>query len=119
MAKKILVIDDDPLSIQIVKSCLQAQEYELVVALDGQDGLEKAKSIKPDLIILDIVLPKIDGYTFVKMLKLTEQIKNIPVIILSSKDKMKDLFAIEGIGDYLVKPFKESELLEKIKKNLK
>ena len=118
MAKKILVIDDDHLTTEILATCLESEHFEVVSAADGEEGLEKAKGIKPDLIILDILMPKMNGYTFVRRLKFDIELRHIPVIILSGQDKMKDLFAIEGISDYLVKPLKEDELLAKVKKYL-
>lgn len=116
--KKILVIDDEPELVKMVKMRLEANNYEVITALDGQEGLEKTRSEKPDLILLDILMPNKDGYTFVKEVKVDESIKHIPIIVLTAKPGMKDLFGIEGIKDYIVKPFEDKELLEKIKKRL-
>jgi two-component system alkaline phosphatase synthesis response regulator PhoP len=116
MSKKILVADDDPHIVEMVKSRLQANGYEVINASDGQEALDKALNHKPDLIIVDILMPNMDGYTFVKEARASEGIKNIPIIILTAKDKMKDLFEIEGVKDYVVKPFKSEELLEKVAK---
>ena len=79
----------------------------------------KAEKCIPDLIVSDIMMPKMHGYEFVKKLKITESIKNTPIIMLSAKEKMKDLFELEGVSDYIVKPFKAEELLEKVGKYLK
>ena len=112
--KKILVIDDELELVDMLKIRLEANNYEVVAAVDGEEGMEKAKSEKPDLIILDIMMPKKDGYTFIKEMRTEQGIKSTPVIILTAKEKMKDLFAIEGVKDYIVKPFESAELLEKI-----
>ena len=69
MAKKILVIDDDPTVVKLIQSRLEANRYEVITALDGQEGLSKAVAQKPDLITLDILMPKLDGFTFVKEIK--------------------------------------------------
>lgn len=114
---KILVIDDEPDIIKVLTSRLQANNYEVVTAANGEEGLEKLKNENPDLIILDILMPQMDGYTFVKRLKKTG--REVPIIVLTAKQGMKDLFAIEGITDYVVKPFNADELLKKIEKNLR
>jgi CheY-like chemotaxis protein len=114
MAKKILVVDDDPITLRLVESELVSYNYKVVTASDGKEGLEKARNQMPDLIVLDIIMPKMDGYTFVREIKADSSLKHIPIIILTAKDKMKDLFEIEGIEDYLVKPFNPQDLLNRI-----
>ncbi|MCK5450813.1 MAG: response regulator [Candidatus Omnitrophica bacterium] len=115
--KKILVIDDEPLIVKLVKSRLEGQNYEVVTAVNGYDGLEKVHQENPDLIIADIMMPKMDGYTFVRELR-KEQNKT-PVIILTAKSGMVDLFEEEGVSDYVQKPFETEDLLEAVKRNLK
>ena len=114
--KKILIIDDEPHIIKMVRSRLEANNYEVVTALNGEEGLNKLHQEKPDLIILDILMPKMDGYTFVRELKKEEN--EIPVIILTANTGMTDLFDEEGITDHVYKPFKTEELLEKIRKHI-
>ena len=118
MAKKILVVDDEPAIVKLVKLRLEAEHYEVVTAPDGASALAKTESEKPDLIVLDIRMPQMDGYTFVKNLQRNENGKGIPVIMLTAHEKMEELFAIEGVTDYVVKPFKSEELLVKVKKIL-
>ncbi|MFC1593785.1 response regulator [Candidatus Omnitrophota bacterium] len=123
MGKKILIVDDDVNLIKMMKPRLEANNFEVVTAHDGEEGLSKLESEKPDLLILDIVMPKVDGYTFLKemksrQMKAVEPIQPIPVIVLTGQEKMQDLFEIEGIKEYVVKPFEGSALLEKIKKHL-
>lgn len=112
---KILIIDDEPQMIQVLKVRLEAENYTVLSASNGEEGLEKVKSEKPDLILLDILMPKKDGYTFVRETKADDNLRNIPIIMLTGKAEMKDLFAIEGIKDYLLKPFDDMELIKKIK----
>ena len=119
MLKKVLIIDDDANIVKVVASRLKANKYDVITANDGEDGFEKLKNGKPDLIILDIMMPRIDGYTFLKTVKTAGSLPKIPVIILTAKDKMKDLFEMEGVNDYIVKPFKAEDLLQKVDKYLR
>ena len=114
--KKILVVDDEPSVLKVLKRRLESKNYDVLTAEDGLDGLEKALEGKPDLIISDIMMPTMDGYTFIKKLKAKPGLARIPVIILTAKEKMQDLFLFEGIKgcDYIVKPFETEELLNKI-----
>ena len=112
--KKILVVNDDQDTLKLLKTHLEAHHYEVIEACDGDEGLEKVHQNEPDLIILDIKMPKIDGYTFVRNLAKDEKIKKIPVIILTAYGAMKDLFTVEGVAGYFSKPFDPKELLERI-----
>ena len=114
MAKKILVVDDDPTNMALVCFLLKNNEYEPVVAADGEEGLEKFKNENPDLIILDVEMPKKDGYTFLMELKQI-QTKPVPVIMLTSKEQFQDIFKIEGVSDYIVKPLNTEQFLAKVK----
>ena len=121
MAKKVLIIDDDPNIVKMLESRLKANSYEVATALNGFEGLDKVREEKPDLIILDIVMPKMDGYTFIQELKTREvdadePVKRTPIIVITAKEKMQDLFKMEGVKDYIVKPFAADELLEKVQK---
>ncbi len=118
MAKKILVIDDEAGVLKLIATRLEANKFVVVTAVDGAEGLEVAKREKPDLIILDIQMPKMDGYSFVRELKKISDLQSIPIIVFTAKDKMQDLFKVEGIKDYIVKPFDAEVLLAAIKKHL-
>jgi DNA-binding response OmpR family regulator len=117
MSKKILIVDDDPDLLRMVTMRLEANQYEVITAYDGEEGLEKVKAENPDLIILDIVMPKLDGYSFVQEIKKTEH-KTIPIIILTAKEEMEDIFKMEGISDYIIKPFDPEELALLLRKHL-
>ena len=113
--KKILIVDDEPDFVRLVKMRLEANGYEVTMAFDGEEGLKKVQQETPDLILLDIMMPKKDGYAFLLDLKKEKATKSIPVIALTGKTKMEDMFKSEGAKDYITKPFKSAELLAKIK----
>lgn len=122
MVKKIiLVVDDEPDFVELVKDDLEANKYKVIVAYDGEEALEKAKTEKPDLIVLDIMLPKVDGFEVCRRLKVDEEHKDIPIIILSAKFQPVDIRFGEALGAdaYLTKPLEEDMLLNKIKELLK
>jgi len=97
---------------------LEAQDYDVITASTGDEGLKKVRSEKPDLILLDIMMPLTDGYTFVREIKASEEFKSIPIIIQTAKAELKDLLEVEGVSDYIVKPYKAEEILEMVKKYL-
>jgi CheY-like chemotaxis protein len=105
MARKILVIDDEPDVREMLKERLEANGYTIVIAVDGEDGLQKVDQESPDLIVLDIMMPKMDGYTFVRELKAKQLERPIPIIMLTAKDMMQDLFAFEGVLNGLSNTF--------------
>lgn len=121
MANKILVVDDEPVIIKVIESRLKANGYEVITASDGQEGLNLARSEKPDLIILDLMLPKIDGYRVCRLLKFDDNFKQIPVLMLTARvqesDKQKGMEA--GADAYLSKPFDPETFLSMIKDLLK
>lgn len=104
-----------------VKMQLEANDFRVLTAKDGQEGLDKARKDKPDLIILDLMLPKIDGYKVCRMLKFDEKYKGIPVIIYTARAQEADekLGYEVGADAYLTKPFDPKKLLAKINELLK
>ena len=120
MAKKILLIDDELDIVKLVESRLKINGYEVVVALDGQEALEKAREEKPDLILLDLMLPKLSGYKVCRMLKFDEKYKHIPIIMFTARVQESDekLGFEVGADAYITKPFKPEVLLEKVKELL-
>ena len=118
MPKNILIVDDDVDIINALKLRLEADDYKVATALDGEEGFKKAKSEKPDLILLDAVMPKKDGWTFVREMKKDDSIKRIPVIVLTGKDSLEDEFRLEGLKDFITKPFEAEALIMKIKTHL-
>lgn len=116
--KKILIIDDDPVLTKMLETRLSAVFYDTVVAQNGEEGLAKYQKEKPDLIILDISMPKMDGFTFVQEFKKISNLQKTPIIMLTANESMEEVFRVEGINDYIVKPFQMEKLLEKIQKHL-
>lgn len=114
--KRILVVDDEEDILSVVKLRLEANNYEVLLASDGHEGLNKARTEKPDLIILDLMLPKIDGYKICRMLKFDEHYKVIPIIMFTARAQQKDedLGKEMGADAYVVKPFEPEILLNKI-----
>jgi len=117
MAKgRILVVDDEIYIVHILDFSLGMEGYEVLTALDGEQALEKARAEKPDLIVLDIMMPKLDGYETCKLLKAEAGTKDIPVILLSAKGRNVDQkigFEV-GADDYITKPFSPRKLVERI-----
>ena len=122
MAKKILVVDDEPFIVQMVTSRLNAAGYEAISAKDGEEGLIKARSENPDLVILDVMMPKMDGFAVCATLKQDERYQKIPIILFTAKagDEARQIGMEDcGADDYLPKPFEAQKLLEKISGLLK
>jgi DNA-binding response OmpR family regulator len=113
---KILVVDDEIYIVHILDFSLGMEGYEVVTALDGEQALEKVKTEKPDLIVLDIMMPKLDGYEVCKHIKSNASTQHIPVILLSAKGRNVDqkLGFDVGADDYITKPFSPRKLVERI-----
>jgi len=115
--KRILIVDDDPDILDVLRLTIPEEEYEVVEAQDGQEALDKVYERPPDLIILDYLMPKIDGRIVCQKLKKDILLRHMPIIILTGKgevkDKVKGLDA--GADDYIVKPFEPEELLARIR----
>jgi len=121
MSKKILFIEDESALQKTFGEILRQEGYEMISALDGETGLRLAKSEKPDLILLDLILPKMPGFDVLKKLKEDNETKDIPVIVLTNLEDIKDVDrAIElGATTYLVKAkYSLEEIVEKIKNAL-
>ncbi len=115
MAKKILIVEDEPGILLGIKDEFESEGYEVYTAENGEDGLAKAKQYKPDLIILDIMMPVLDGYEVCKRLRMEGD--NTPIIMLTVKDKEIDkVLGLElGADDYVTKPFSLRELMARAK----
>jgi two-component system, OmpR family, alkaline phosphatase synthesis response regulator PhoP len=113
---RILVVDDEIYIVHILDFSLGMEGYEVITALDGEQALEKLKTEKPDLIVLDIMMPKLDGYEVCKAIKSSPETRHIPVILLSAKGRNVDqkLGFDVGADDYITKPFSPRKLVERI-----
>jgi DNA-binding response OmpR family regulator len=115
---KILIADDSLAELQLFSQTLQATGHTIVTVMDGEAAEAKVKSEKIDLIILDVIMPKKNGFQVCRDVKSNEQYKNIPVIMVTSKDQESDKFwgMKQGADEYLIKPFKPEDLLKAVKK---
>jgi len=119
--KKILVVDDEVDLVKTIQFALELEGYKVLVSYNGEDALNQARKENPDLILLDIMLPKLDGYKVCRLLKFDEQYKHIPILMMTAKTQEKDkLMGKEtGANEYITKPFDMEELMEKVKAYLK
>ena len=111
--KRILLVDDEPMIIRMVGDRLRMEGYEVLIAEDGQEGLQKAQTENPDLIILDLMLPKLNGYSVCSVLKRDARYQKIPIVIFTGKtdETEEEMKLLSGADAYVQKPFKASELL--------
>jgi len=113
--KKVLVVDDDPVVIRLVKEILKTQGYLVETAKDGIDAMIMVKNNRPDLIILDIMMPELNGYDVLKTLKFSDEYKKIPVILLTAREQELDKRISQMMGiDYLQKPLDREVFLNKV-----
>lgn len=118
--RKVLVVDDDPVLVRLVKELLKNQGFVVETARDGIDAMVMVKKEKPDLIVLDIMMPELNGYDVLRALKFTDEYKDIPVLLLTAREQELDKRIGEMMGiDYLQKPVQREALVEKIKKIFK
>jgi len=116
---KVLVTDDEKNVVELIGFLLQKDGYDVVTAFDGKACLDKVQSEKPDLIILDIMMPIMDGYTVFTKLAENDETRKIPIIILTAKGQMKDMFAMSSnIAAYMDKPFDPMEIRSKVREIL-
>ncbi len=115
--KKILIVDDEADIIEILQFVLEAEGYECITASDGEEGLRLAKEISPDLIILDVMMPKINGYKISRLLKYDSKYKDIPILMITARSQEEDKVIGEetGADEYITKPFKVDYVVEKVK----
>jgi CheY-like chemotaxis protein len=116
MGKTILIVEDEPKNMTLTRDLLKISGYETVEAVDGRQGVEKAKSARPDLILMDIMMPKMDGYAACREIKADPATKNIPVIMLTAVgyDLNKRLAKQMGADGYVTKPFSRQQLVDAI-----
>jgi DNA-binding response OmpR family regulator len=119
--KRVLIVDDEPDIVESVKFSLELENIECLEAYDGEEALLKAKKEKPDLIILDIMLPKINGYKIARLFKFDQEYKNIPIIMLTARTQENDVKLGEktGADKYITKPFDMDLLINAVKGYLK
>ncbi len=118
--KQILLVDDDPLIIRLLKDPLEKAGYQVKVATHGLEALQTVKERRPDLIILDILMPMLDGFKTARLLKFDKRFKNIPIIVLTSRNTEGERRMGEQVGanEFLLKPFRLPQVLEVVKRYL-
>ena len=121
ISKTILVVDDEVVTTELAKAFLESHGFNVVIAHDGEDAIDLALTEKPDLVLLDVILPKIDGFEVCKILKSKESMQGIPILLFTAKGLSKDIEMGEEVGadEYIIKPFAGRALVATIKKHLK
>lgn len=117
MPKKIMVVDDEPYIARVIKFKLEQEGYTVISANDGQSGLQKIKDEKPDMVLLDVMMPGLSGYEVCQKIKEDAELAGIPVVILTAKGQERDREQglTMGASDYITKPFSPNRLLELVK----
>ena len=115
--KRILVVDDEVDLVETIRFPLEMEGFNVLVSYNGEDALNQARKENPDLILLDLMLPKLDGYKVCRLLKFDERYKHIPILMLTAKTQEKDkiLGKETGADEYITKPFDIDELMKKVK----
>ncbi|MDO8580270.1 MAG: response regulator [Candidatus Omnitrophota bacterium] len=109
---KILIVDDEPTSVALLQKNLALRNHDVTVAQDGMEGFVLAKKNIPDLIILDVHMPNLDGYSLVRQIKATEDLKQIPILIVTADEKLEERFLKLGVDHYIQKPFDATKIVE-------
>ena len=119
--KKVVCIEDEPEMIDLVKLILGRKGFDLIGAMGGREGLEAVRRVRPDLVLLDLMMPDMDGWEVYQQMKADEELSNIPVIVVTAKaqsiDKVLGLH-IAKVDDYVTKPFGPQELLQSVERVL-
>jgi len=112
--KKILIIDDEQTQRVLLSRIFEGAGHAVMQAEDGQKGLQMTRDIKPDLIVTDVLMPKMDGFTFFKELKTSDLTAHIPVLIITGRAKMEETFKVMGADDFILKPVQAEDLVAKV-----
>jgi len=119
--KRILIVEDTKTIVMVERLMLAGQNYDIDIACNGREGLEKVRSQKPDLVLLDIMMPEMDGIEVCRQLKSSSETRHIPVVMVTTKgepERVEQAF-VAGCDDYLTKPIDKIELISKVSKHLK
>ncbi len=115
--KRILVVDDEMDLVETLRFSLEMEGYEVLTSYNGEEALQLARNNQPDLILLDVMLPKMDGYKVCRLLKFDARYKHIPILMLTAKSQEKDRITGQetGADEYITKPFEMEDLMKKIR----
>jgi CheY-like chemotaxis protein len=113
--RTVLVVDDDPVIVKLLQVNFEMEGYRVLTAGDGEEGLDRAQRERPDVVILDVMMPKLDGLEVARALKADPETRDIPVVLLSAKAQTSDIQAGQSLADeYITKPFDPLELLDRV-----
>jgi CheY-like chemotaxis protein len=117
-AKKVLICDDDPVILRLLQVNLEIEGYDVVIAHHGEEAVDKALAETPDLVLLDIMMPRMDGYEACRQIRSHDETKEVPIVFLSARAQQSDIDKgrAYGVSDYLTKPFDPTDLLEVIER---
>lgn len=117
MQKVILIADDEPDIVETIKFLMESEGYRCLTAFDGEEALKMAREQSPDLMLLDVMMPKINGYKVSRLLKFDAKYKNIPILMLTARSQEEDkvIGRETGADEYITKPFDINEVLERIR----
>jgi len=117
---KILIVDDEPFNVDVLQQELEELNYQIITAFNGQEALDKIKNQQPDLILLDLMMPVLDGFSVLSEIKADNALRDIPVIIVSAADDSKTIVKgiKQGADDYITKPVDATHLVRKVKEYL-
>ena len=120
MPQKILVVDDEPEILEMIESRLSANGYQVFTAKDGIEGIDRLYEVMPDLVLLDVLMPRVDGFKTLELLRKYQSTSKIPIVMITAKGESDNVLKAKELKatDYLVKPFKAEQLLEIVKRHL-
>jgi len=118
--RKLLLVDDTDTILLFLKTILAGHNFDFVTAKDGAQAIEKARQEKPDLVLLDVIMPVMDGFEACRVIKGDPELKNIPVVVVTTRSEVENMGRLREVGadDYVLKPVKKLELLDKINRLL-
>ena len=118
--KKILLVDDSPTALLWQRLILEDDQYEILIATDGEEGLRVAKAERPDLVLMDVVMPRMSGYEALRALRAEETLSRTPVLMVTTRGEMQNVMQgyEEGCNEYITKPVDRAELLTKVRSYL-
>ena len=121
MAKTVLIVDDEPEFVELTGMRLEAADYRVLAAYNGQEGLLKARGENVDLILLDLMMPGLNGFEVLERLKADERTRDVPVVMLTAKGDSKSVFKAESLGaaDYLTKPYDSAHFLSVVQRHIR
>jgi CheY-like chemotaxis protein len=117
---KVLIVDDEPFNVDVLQQELEDLDYQIITASNGQEALDKIRSQQPDLVLLDLMMPVLDGFAVLSEIKADNDLRNIPVIIVSAANDSKSVVKgiKQGADDYITKPVDADHLVKKLKEYL-